>query len=133
MIADRVLQRYASQFVLVYHGTNRANLSRIQSQGLISPKGYDSGKWYMVAEDFESARDHGGNADENDEVNPVILQFRVPTEPKKTPSGEDKHMWPGFPYLWKPYSLTWKGGEATRWYALRQPLPPEFIVKILKP
>ena len=129
-IAIRVARRFlAADFVTVFHGTNASHLSAIKSRGLVSPTGYSSGRWYMVAEDYDSARFHANNADDEGEINPIVIEFRVPTEPKILNNGSKKMMWDGFPYLWKPQVMSWEG-HSTRWFALRQPLPPAFIQRV---
>ena len=127
-----ILRRFeAKNEVTVYHGTNASLLPKIRSEGLISRQGYSSGQWFMVAEDIESAAYHATYTDESNVQNPIVIEFRVPTEPKKLDDGRERNMWPGFPYLWKPQPMTWQG-NSTKWYALRQPLPPSFIKRTHK-
>jgi hypothetical protein len=90
--------------------------------------GYDSPQWYMVAADLESAAFHSTG---HGEGNAVVIEFRVPTEPKKFEDGGTRNMWPGYPYLWKPNPINWEG-HASKWYALKQPIPPEFIRRVIK-
>lgn len=125
-LAARWLQS-AAKTVTVYHGTTAAAAAKIRSSGLVS-QGYDRPQWHMVAEDIPSAAHHaykGGTGDF------VVLEFRVPTEPKMR-GGRERYMWDGYPYLWKPHTIDWEGSGRTRWWALRQPLPPEFITRVHK-
>lgn len=102
----------------IYHGTRSTIAEQIRRIGLISPLGYDRAKWYTLAEDIASAAHHaqgyGGT--------PVVVEFNVPVGPRN-------RRWDGQPYLWPPYSTVWNGAP-TRWWALRQPLPPEFVVAV---
>jgi len=119
--------KQARSTTTVYHGTTTRHLSQIKRQGLIAKKGYDSPKWYMVSEDFESASHHAKGY----QGDPVVIAFDVPTEDQEMPNGRVRKKWEGFPYLWKPTTTEWDG-NTTRWWALRQPLPAEFIAKIMK-
>jgi hypothetical protein len=127
----RVATRFSSAAVTVYHGTTAANAAKIRREGLISKLGYDRPQWYMVAADFNSAAFHSGNQGEGTEEGSVVIEFKVPTEPKQLDEGKTRNMWPGYPYLWKPTPITWEG-KSTKWYALKQPLPPEFIKKVTR-
>ena len=122
----RVAARFASGSVTVYHGTTAANAAKIRRTGLISKLGYDRPQWYMVAADFETAAFHSTGQGEGDSV---VIEFKIPTEPKQLEGGKTRNMWPGYPYLWKPVPINWDG-NSTQWYALKQPIPPEFIKKI---
>jgi hypothetical protein len=111
-------------YVTVFHSTRKTTLPQIRSKGLTSSQGYSSAGWYMVSEDFGSADFHAMEHDD------VVIEFRVPTE-GKVRDGKPVKMWDGFPYLWKPKEIgDWEGSGPTRWWALKQPLPPEFIVKV---
>jgi len=111
--------------VVVYHGTDSSRVPAIQAHGLTSDLGYGRPAWYMVASDKASAIHHAmGHAPEGSHA--VLLEFYVPTELKVCDDGSTKFMWPGFPYLWKPFDHAWEG-VPSRWYALRQPLPSKFL------
>lgn len=102
--------------IRVFHGTSREKAELIKQQGLTSPSmGYASARWYMVAKDFASAAFHA----DGHSANGVVIEFEVPIK-------QVKRRWEGFPYLWPPHEVEWEGSK-TRWYALMQPLPPEFI------
>lgn len=100
--------------VRVFHGTRARHVDQIQKDGLKanSNMGYSSSRWYMLADAFEDAEFHA----KGDEPM-VVIEFEVPTEKKGR-----RWMWGGYPFLWKP--------SDRGWYALRQPLPPEFIKKV---
>lgn len=109
----------------VFHGTSSDALPAIRSAGLTSELGYRAPGWYMVAEDFASAAYHAQHVEG---AHGVVVELLVPTEGKLR-KGRRVKMWDGFPYLWKPSMLSWEG-KPTRWWALRQPLPSEFIVSV---
>jgi hypothetical protein len=128
-LTQKVVRRFLAATlppVTVFHGTDAGLLSQIRSKGLISPVGYDSPAWFMVAEDITSAAFH---TVADDDRQPIVIEYKVPTEPKVREDGTKRIMWPGYPYLWKPEHKTW-GGKSTNWYALRQPLPASFIKAI---
>ena len=110
--------------IRVFHGTGATNARKIKSQGLISKMGYDSPRWFMVTEDFDSAAFHSKSTDKNR----VVVELVIPTEPKTMPDGRVRQMWDGYPYLWKPSNMDWDG--PTRWWALRKPLKASFVKKI---
>ena len=120
----RVAANPAFGYIRVYHGTRTTHLGAIRSKGLVASAsmGYHSPKWYMVAEDFKSAAHHSqGHGGE-----PVVVEFRIPSEGKER-GGKLWKMWDGYPYLWAPQNIDWEGSGSTRWWALRQPIPPTFI------
>lgn len=126
-LATVVARRFqAGAAVKVFHGTTHRAAQNIRREGLTSNLGYDRPQWYMVAADFESAAHHAAG---HDDVGFVVIEFRVPTEPKLTEDGRKRTMWPGYPYLWNPVTISWEG-TSTRWFALKQPLPPSLIVKV---
>jgi len=126
VIAQRVADRYAARpafgYIRVYHGTQKHKLGAIRSKGLVSGRGYEHPKWFMVAEDFRSAADHAKGY----EGEPVVVEFRIPSEGKER-GGKLRKMWDGFPYLWAPQNINWEGSGATRWWALRQAVSASFI------
>lgn len=101
----------------VYHGTSSSKARSIRSKGLESPLGYQRAKWYMVAEDFASAAHHAQSM----EGPGVVLEIQIPI-----PADLPRRKWPGWPYLWPGTALSWDGAP-TKWYALREAIPPEFI------
>jgi hypothetical protein len=102
----------------VYHGTIDKHINNIKKNGLVSPLGYDRPKWYMVSTDFESALFHS-NADEDQNIKPIVVEFDIPLE-------KHKRRWVGFPYLWSGKTTS----DNDTWYALKQPIPSEFISKV---
>lgn len=114
-------------YVRVFHGTTKENLPKIKRDGLVSSRGYHVPGWYLVAEDFESAAFHAPGY-ETESGTSIVIEFKVPTEGKVRGDQRVK-MWDGFPYLWKPTDMDWEGSK-TRWWALRQPIPAEFIVGV---
>jgi hypothetical protein len=112
----------ASTAVRVFHGTSLQALPEIRAAGITSPLGYHAAGWYMVAEDFASAAFHA------EHPGGVVVELLIPTEEKQR-GGRAVKAWDGYPYLWRPGARDWDG-EPTRWWALRQPLPPEFIVAV---
>lgn len=113
----------SARFVRVFHGTSTKMAHDIMQKGLLSPMGYDSAHWYMVAEDFDTAAHYAKPLEDGKDFG-VVLEFHVPTEDKFLSNGSSRHMWDGFPFLWKP--------APQRWWALRQPVPASFIVKSTK-
>ena len=102
----------------LYHGTSFKKLKDIENKGLLSPTGYDSSNWYMLATDFESALFHS-NPDKDEKA--IVVEFEVPLK-------TDKQRWKGYPFLWPGYERSSK----STWYALKQPLPRSFLKKIHK-
>lgn len=102
--------------VTLYHGTLPKKVSLIKQKGLESPSGYDSANWFMLSTDFESALYH---ATPENKSSVFVVEFEVPFE-------KSERRWEGYPYLWPGE----KRNDKSIWYALKQPLPKEFIKKI---
>lgn len=95
---------------ILYHGTRPDLVKSILRHGITSPSmGYDSPRWYMLAEDPKDADFHAYGA---------LIEVKVPFSLKRSRTNK----WPGYPYLWP--------ASPNGWYALRRPIPPEFIVRV---
>lgn len=105
-----------NEFTTVFHGTHPKFVDSIKKNGLIDKTGYNQG-WYMISTDFESALYHS-NSDENDNI--YVIEFKIPNN--------ESDKWDGYPYLWKGYERN----DKSTWFALKKPLPKEFIQKIHK-
>lgn len=104
-------------FVTVFHGTHEDRVPDIEADGLKAGSvGYSSSQWYMVATDMDSAVFHTTPKDDRDAY---VIEFKVPVDNSK---------WEGFPYFWPPYDRK----PGSKWFALKQPIPSEFIQKVHK-
>ena len=101
----------------LYHGTLEKHVDKIQKEGLKSKTGYDSPNWYMLSSDFESALFHATPVKNGDVY---VIEFEIPIE--------NEHHWIGYPYLWKGEKIN----EDVILYALKKPIPNDFIKKIYK-
>ena len=106
---------YNDNEVTLYHGTLPKHVQNIKSNGLESPKGYHDAQWYMLSTDFDSALFH---AVPKDDSSVFVAEFKIPFE--------ENDRWEGYPYLWPAN----KRDDKSRWYALKQPIPKEFLVDI---
>lgn len=104
------------EYLTVYHGTKPFNAHYIEKEGLKNNQGYNQG-WYMVSTDFESALYHAYSDFEKDVY---VFEFRIPIV--------ENDRWLGYPYLWKGVERS----DNSTWFALKKPLPKEFIVKVHK-
>lgn len=102
----------------LYHGTSCGAADLILEEGFHLTTGTTGtgAKWFTLAQDKPSAVFHSYGC---------LVTFDVPKGPPRSQGGK----WAGWPYLWPAHDLLWEG-KKTKWYALRQPLPPEFILKI---
>ncbi len=118
-IKNNYLNESLNNYLTVYHGTKPKFVKSIMANGLEdkTPTPYVQG-WYMVATDFESALFHAHSDDSKDFV--YVIEFKIPLT--------DNDMWLGYPYLWKGSVMK----DNSTWFALRQPLPSDFIHKIHK-
>ncbi len=119
------MKRYISiqeeiKYLTVYHGTSSLFINNIKKEGLKanSSMGYTSAKWYMVSSTKPSALFHASSVPEENRI-AFVVEFKIPYD--------SDAKWEGYPYLWKP--LKEKG---YKWYALMQPIPKEYIIKITK-
>lgn len=111
----RLLELLTEAKVLtLYHGTQMKHVPNIKSDGVTS-KDYSRAQWYMVSSDFESALFHANPSKEGEKV--PVVKLKIPVTNKK---------WEGYPYLWPPT----KRSDKSKWYALKEPIPKEFIKKI---
>jgi hypothetical protein len=114
-IRQLVLENIDDTFITLYHGTTIDKAKKIKETGLKNNIGhYDSANWYVLASDIESAIFHSYLNEDNVAA---VLEFKIPVTNKK---------WEGYPYLWPPHKFS----EYKKWYALKQPLPKEFIKKL---
>jgi hypothetical protein len=107
----------SAKVLVLYHGTSDIKANKVKTQGLESS--VESSTWYMLSSHKDDAIFHI----ETVTGNPVVIQFEVPYE-------DVKRRWKGFPYLWPSFKAS--GGFKGEWYALKKPLPPKFIKKIIK-
>lgn len=113
-----VIFESSNDSIILFHGTIPNRVQSIESEGIKS-KDYHSPQWYMLSSDFESALYH---ADGTEEEGATVFKIQVPIV--------DKSPWSGYPYLWPEE----KFNNGRSWYALKQPIPSEFIVdKIVVP
>lgn len=103
-------------FITVYHGTHDKFVGDIKRGGLKAGNmGYDNSVWYMVSTDMDSALYHSTPSGEI----AYVFEFEIPVNNSK---------WEGYPYFWPPYNRK----PGSKWFALKQELPPKFIKKIHK-
>lgn len=114
-----ILNEVTPKNVTLYHGLKNGNskVSDIQRDGLISKMGYDSPEWFMVATDIDSAIYHANPSEKGGDV--YVVELSVPFTNKR---------WVGDPFLWPEY----KRSGRSAWYALKQPLGSEYVVKVHK-
>ena len=105
------------EYLIVYHGTSSLFIDSIRREGL-KAKSYHDASWYMVSSTPNSAIFHSTYSPD-DNRDPYLVTFKIPIE--------DNIFWKGYPYLWSAYE-----SKDFDWYALKQPLPKEFIIDIIK-
>jgi hypothetical protein len=114
LLLEKNIENEDKEILTVYHGTKPKFVKEILNNGLIDKSGYNQG-WYVLSTDFESALFHA----HSDEDFVPVIEFEIPLEHKK---------WFGYPYLWKGE----KRNDNSTWFALKQPIPKEFITKVHK-
>jgi hypothetical protein len=116
-----------NDFLILYHGTHSKRIDKIKHEGLRPDNGslYEP-KWFMLSSTKPSAIFHA-NYSPDDNMFPYLVTFKIP---KTTEELYSKRGWEGHPYLWKKVKVG--ENKKTYWYALMQPIPKEFILKIEK-
>jgi hypothetical protein len=117
----RRIEASSEQYLTLYHGTSSIVMDQIKEQGIVAlpHMGYDSPGWYMFSSTPTSAIFHAVSDPENNRK-PYLLTINIPIENPPTP-----HKWDGYPYVWPPHD-----GGTYKWYAIRQPIPVNFITDI---
>ena len=102
----------------LYHGTSCENAENIRHVGMRMPSETTLGgaRWFTLAADRKSALFHSYGC---------LVTFEIPKGLPRSEGGK----WPGYPYLWPGNDITWDE-RPTKWYALRQALPPSFVRRV---
>jgi hypothetical protein len=108
-----------NEFLTLYHGTDSLFINKIKARGLESKTGYDSPSWFMLSSTKPSAIFHSVYSPEDNRL-PYLVTLQIPVLNMERP------YWKGYPYVWKGEKMS---GNFF-WYALKQPIPKNFIKKI---
>ena len=104
----------STDYLVLYHGTMKKYVDSILKNGLRTSQ-YQA-DWYMLSTDIESAIYHSKPSD-IEELS-YVIEFKIPIL--------DNNFWDGYPYLWDGYHRS----DKSTWYAIKQTIPTEFIVKV---
>lgn len=118
-LIDRILAKASGSSIKLYHGTLAEYLPSIKAQGLKPPEGMGfSANWFMLTTSFEqAARYASGRGD------PIVIEYDIPLSKIWDHGVQDALLWPG-----GEHNAYIEGGATA--YALRQPLPGSFIVRV---
>ncbi|CAB4193341.1 Phage head morphogenesis domain containing protein [uncultured Caudovirales phage] len=105
--------------ITLYHGTKEKNVAGIRERGLTAPAATGS-KWFMLTTSLDQARRYS--------LDGVVIEYKVPVNRiygflRNDESAPGDLLWPA----WKHDSYDFDADA----YALRQPLPGEFISRVI--
>lgn len=100
------------QFRTLYHGTTPNRVESIRARGLRTPnETYDGATWFQLTDSKAQAHIYANGG--------PVLEFHVPEHEVWSRQNRQGVLWPG-----KPHHVY--DHEATA-YALKKPLPPEYL------